>query len=113
MVTINEFMALDIRVGKIVEVQDHEGTRKPMYKLKVDLGTEIGVRSLVAGIKPWYTKEELMNRLIVMVVNLEPKIIAGAPSEGMLLAADNGSADNLIVSILEPDKDMPIGSRIH
>lgn len=113
MVTINDFMALDMRVGRIVEVQDHEGARKPMYRLKVDLGPEIGTRNLVAGIKPWYTKEELAGRLIVMIVNLEPKIIAGAPSEGMLLAADNGSADNLMVSILEPDKDMPLGSRIH
>ncbi len=108
MVTYNEFAALDIRVGKIIEVLDHEGARKPMYKLKVDLGAEIGIRNLVAGIKPWYAKEELLNRNIIMIVNLEPKIIAGAPSEGMLLAADDGER----AVLLAPDKDIAVGSKI-
>lgn len=108
MVTINEFAALDIRVAQIIEVNDLEAARKPMYKLKIDVGPEIGTRSLVAGIKPWYTKEELLNRKIIVIVNLEPKNIAGEVSEGMLMAADDGEK----AVLLQPDKDIQTGSRI-
>jgi methionine--tRNA ligase beta chain len=107
MVSIDELFALGLRVGKIIEVDDLETARKPMYKLKIDVG-EIGIRNVVAGIKPYYTKEELLGRSIIIVTNLEPKNIAGALSEGMVLAADDGTN----VSILEPDKELPPGSLI-
>jgi len=105
MSTINDFSALGLRVGKIVEIKDLETARKPMYVLKIDLG-EIGMREVVAGLKNYYSKEELLDSLVIVVTNLEPKNIAGAVSHGMLLAADDGSN----VSILRPDKDLPPGS---
>lgn len=107
MVSITEFSALDLRVGQIVEVDDIETARKPMYKLKVDLG-ELGMHTIVGGIKAFYTKEQLLGKKIVVVANLEPKSIAGVISEGMLLAA----GDEQLISLLLPDKDMKPGTKI-
>ncbi len=108
LVSIQEFSNIDIRVGRIVDVQDHEKARKPIYKMRVDLG-ELGVRDIAAGIKEVYTKEELLDRLVVVVANLEPKEIAGFMSQGMLLAAeDDGS-----ISLLKPDKDLAPGAKVH
>ncbi|MGC8687296.1 MAG: tRNA-binding protein [Candidatus Micrarchaeia archaeon] len=108
MVTIDEFKNIDLRVGKIIEVNDHEKARKPMYVLKVDLG-ELGVRTIVAGIKGFYSKEELLNTNIIVVANLDHKEVAGVVSEGMLLAAE----DSEHVVLLRPEKDIAPGSKIH
>lgn len=102
-------MNLDLRVGRIVDVQIHEKARGPMYKLKVNLGDEIGERTLIAGIRNVYTKEELMGKLIICVTNLDPKQIGGIESHGMLLAAE----DNSTISILTVDKAVREGSRVH
>lgn len=59
MVSIEEFKNVDIRIGKVLEVSDHERARNPMYILRVDFGSEIGERSIVAGIKGAYAREEL------------------------------------------------------
>ncbi|HIH50393.1 TPA: hypothetical protein HA291_02965 [Candidatus Micrarchaeota archaeon] len=96
-----------MRVGKIIEIEDLETARKPMYKMKVDLG-ELGVRNIVAGLKSFYPKEELLNSLVIVVANLEPKSIAGSISEGMILAVDDGT--NVVV--LRPDKEMAVGSKV-
>jgi len=109
MVSIDAFSDIDIRVGKIVDVQDHEKARKPMYKLTVDFGAEIGKRTIIAGIKSFYSKDELLNKKVICVVNLDPKMIAGVESQGMLLAA--GEIEK--VAVLVPDKDMDEGSKIH
>jgi len=106
MVTIEDFQKLDIRVGKIIEVGDAE-TRKPMYKLKIDFG-ELGTKQAIAGIKSYYEKEELLNKKFVFVVNLEPKKIGKILSECMILAATEGDR----VVILQPEKDIKIGSKI-
>lgn len=106
MATVDEFAQIDIRVGKIIEVNDVEA-RKPIYGLKVDLG-ELGIKNIAAGIKGRYTKEQLLGRKVVIVANLEPKNIAGFVSEGMILAAEDGA--NL--SLLQPDNDILQGSRV-
>ena len=108
MVSINEFAAFDIRVGRIVEVADLEGARKPLYRFKVDLG-ELGVKNIAAGIKDFYTLEQLLGRSVVVIANLDPKNIANFISEGMVLAAE--SPDGRVV-LLKPDADLPPGSRI-
>ncbi len=108
MVSINEFAAFDIRVGKILEVGDIEGARKPLYQLKVDLG-ELGIRTVAAGIKSFYTPEQLVGKSIIILANLDPKNIANVVSEGMLLAAE--SADGKVV-LLRPDEELPPGSKI-
>jgi len=105
MVTFEEFKKLDLRIGKIVEVEDLEGTKK-LYKLRVDLGQK--TVTLVAGLKEFYKKEDLLNKEIVVVANLEPATIRGVRSEGMLLAAvENGKP-----VILIPEKEVAPGTSV-
>jgi len=106
MITINDFSLIDIRVGKIIEVEDAE-TKKPMYKIKVDFGS-LGTKQAIAGIKPYYSKEELLDKKFVFVVNLEPKKIGNVLSECMILAATEGDK----VVVLQPEKDVEVGSKI-
>lgn len=105
MITFEEFKKLDLRIGKIIQVEDLEGAQK-LYKLRVDLGEkEI---TLVAGLKEFYKKEDLLNREIVVIANLQPATIRGVRSEGMLLAAlEDGKP-----IILIPEKEVTPGSSI-
>ncbi len=96
---------VDIRVGKIINVENHPDAEK-LYIVKVNLGNEI--RTLVAGLKNYYTPEELMNRVVLVLYNLEPAVLRGVKSEGMLLAADDGNT----VSLLTPVDDVPLGSKV-
>lgn len=109
MISIDYLKNMEMRVGKILEVRDHEGTKKPMYVLSVDFGKELGARTIVAGIKPFYTKEELLNKRVICVVNLEPREIAGIESNGMILAAECGDR----VALLVPDRELDEGSLVH
>lgn len=111
MISIQDFLKVKIRIGKVVEVKDHETARNPMYILKVDLG-DLGTKQSVAGIKPWYSKEEILNKKFPFVVNLEPKKIAGEPSECMILAATEMIEDKENVVVLQPEKDIGIGSKV-
>ena len=96
-----------MKVGKIVSVDDIPEARKPMYRLIVEFGD--GVRSqCVAGIKDRYTKDELLEKVVVAVVNLEPKSVAGVASECMLLAAFNENE----LSLLTPERHVPIGTKV-
>ncbi len=106
-VPFDAFAQLDIRVGKILEADDIPQARKPLYRLRVDFG-EMGTKQCVAGIKPYYSKEQLAGKLAVAVVNLEPRSIAGVMSECMLLA----SFTETELSLLTPDKEIPRGSRV-
>ena len=109
MVSIDEFKSIDLRIAKIIDVQVHDKARNPMYILRLDLGKELGERTIVAGIGDKYTKEELVGKKIVCVANLDPKQVAGVESNGMLLAAENGGA----LAILVPDREIEQGSRVH
>ena len=103
--TEDPFSKLDLRVAKIIDVKDHPNTDK-LYVIDVDIG-EVGKRKLVAGIKPWYKKDELLGKKIVVIINLKKAKIRGIESEGMLLAVDeNGKAVLLIASAKE-------GSRVY
>jgi methionine--tRNA ligase beta chain len=106
-ITLDDFLKSDMRIGRILEAEDVPGARKPMYKLRVDLG-DLGVRTIVAGIGAYYTKEELIDKRIAVVVNLKPRSIAGQMSHGMLLAAEDGD----IISVLSPDRGVKAGSAI-
>ncbi len=105
MISFDEFKKLDLRVGKILKAEQIEGTDK-LFRLEVDLGSE--TRQIVAGIALAYTPEELMGKEIPLVVNLEPRMLKGVESQGMLLAADDNGAPVL----LSPDKEVPPGSII-
>ncbi|UCC94691.1 MAG: hypothetical protein JSW40_07730 [Candidatus Omnitrophota bacterium] len=105
MITFEDFSKLDLKIGKIVEVEPHPQADK-LYLLKVDIGR--CVRQLVAGIKPFYSPQELKGKSIVVLVNLEPKNIRGYTSEGMLLAAQSKNS----VCIISPDREVELGSVI-
>ena len=106
-ISIEDFKKIELRVGKIIDVQDHPNADK-LYILKVDLGGEI--RQIVSGIKPWYKKEELLNKKIIIVYNLQPKVFRGVESQGMLLAAEDNNGN---ISLLTVDKDIKEGSIVH
>ena len=96
-----------MKVGRIASVEDIPGARKPIYKLMIDFG-EGQTKQCAAGIKDRYTREELMGKTVVAVVNLEPKSVAGVVSECMLLTAFNDSE----LSLLAPDRSVTLGTRI-
>lgn len=108
MISIEDFAKIEMRVGKIIDVTDAE-TRKPMYVLKIDFG-ELGIKQAIAGIKPYYTKEELLNKKFVFVVNLEPKKIANIMSECMILAASDENKEKVVV--LQPERDIEVGVKV-
>ncbi|HSV43008.1 MAG TPA: methionine--tRNA ligase subunit beta [Candidatus Bathyarchaeia archaeon] len=105
MVTIQDFAQLELIVAQIKEAQAHPDADK-LYILKIDTGS--GEKQLVAGIRKAYTPEELIGRKIVVINNLEPAVIRGQESQGMLLAAggENGPV------LLAPEKDVPVGAKI-
>jgi tRNA-binding protein len=106
-VSIDVFAQLDIRVGKIIEVDDIPQARKPLYRFRIDFGPS-GVKQCAGGIKAYYTKEQLLGKLVVAIVNLEPKSVAGVVSECMLLA----SFTETDLSLVTPDKEMPPGTKV-
>jgi len=106
-ITIDEFLKLKLVVGKVIDVQDHPNADR-LYILKVDLGNE--VRQIVSGIKQWYKREELLNKKIIIVYNLQPKSFRGVESQGMLLAAEDGNGN---LSLLTVDRDIKEGSLVH
>jgi tRNA-binding protein len=101
------FAQIDMRVGKILTVEDIPVARKPLYKLTIDFGV-LGVKQCAGGIKAYYTKEQLVGKQVVAVLNLEPKPIAGVMSECMMLASFTESE----LSLLRPDKEMPLGTKV-
>jgi len=105
MISIEEFKKLELKVAKIIEVKDHPYAEK-LYIIKVDTGKNI--KQLVAGIKKFYKPEELLNKLIVIVDNLQPAVIRGIESQGMLLAA----SDEKDISLIIPEKEVALGSSV-
>ncbi len=101
-----DFAKLDLRVGKIKEVEEIEGADK-LWKLKVDLSDEIGERTICAGIKQYYSKKELVDKKIVVIVNLAPRKMRGVESQGMLLASSDKEYEKVI--LVNPDKDSEVG----
>jgi methionyl-tRNA synthetase len=105
-ITFDDFAKLDLRVAEIKACEDVEGADK-LYKLTIDVGEE---RTIVAGIKQHYSREELIGKRIAVVANLEPRKVRGILSHGMLLAAS--TEDKTSVVVLTLDRGIPNGSRI-
>ena len=103
----DHFSKLSMMVGTIQSADEIPKADK-LYKLMVDMGPDIGIRQIVAGIKPSYEKESLINKQIIILVNLEPRKLRGVESQGMLLAASNeGKA-----VLLQPEFPVPNGTII-
>ena len=109
MIDFDDFMKVDIRVGRITSVEDFPEARKPAWKLRIDFGPEIGEKRSSAQIKN-YAREELEGRLVLGVVNFPPRQIGPVRSEVLVLGASDEDGN---VILLEPRSDVPLGSRIH
>ena len=106
-ITPDHFFAVDMRVGRIVEVEDFPEARKPAWKLTIDFGEEIGIKRSSAQIAN-YAREELEGRLVVAVVNFPPRQIGPVRSEVLVLGAMRGET----VILLEPRDGAEPGDRI-
>ena len=106
MVSFQEFKQLELKVGTVLAVEDHPNANKLMI-VRVDLG-EGQHRTLVAGLKEYYSYDELKGKQVIVVANLEPAVLRGVQSDGMLLAAQDGTK----VVILTPEKPVAPGSPV-
>lgn len=104
-----DFEKIDIRSGTIIEVDDFPKAKKPAYRLLIDFGPELGLRKSSAQITTHYTKEDLLNRGILAVVNFPPKQIADFFSECLVLGVYDENKD---VILLKPDKPVINGQRV-
>jgi tRNA-binding protein len=109
MIEFDDFLKVDMRVGRVIEVADFPEARKPAWKLTIDFGAELGIKKSSAQVTN-YTREELEGRLIVAVVNFPPRQIGPVRSEVLCLGASDEEGR---VILLAPDSDVPLGARIH
>jgi len=108
MAEMDDFLKIEMRVGRILTADDFPEARNPSYKLTVDLGPH-GLRRSSAAIRPWYAKADLVGRLVVCVTNFPPRRIATFDSEVLTLGAVDESKR---VTLLEPDAECELGARI-
>jgi tRNA-binding protein len=107
-IDVGQFQAVDMRVGRVVSVEEFPEARVPAWKLHIDFGPELGIKRSSAQITH-YPREQLEGSLVVGVVNLAPRVIARFKSEVLVLGALD---EDLGVVLLRPDKDAAVGSRI-
>ena len=108
-VDFSDWEKLELRVAEIKNVEEIEGADK-LYKITLDVGSEIGERTVCAGIRKYYSKDELIGKKIILFVNLAPRKLRGIESQGMMLAAVN--EDESKVVLISPEKDVEVGSRV-
>src|SRR3989344_2045213 len=106
MATIDDFGKIDVKVGKVVKVEDFPEAKKPAYKLTIDFGEEIGVKKSSARLVELYLKEELVGKLVLGVVNLEPRQIGPFMSEVLTLGLPNDEHQCILIT---PDKAAKLG----
>jgi tRNA-binding protein len=108
-IAFEDFLRIDVRVGKIVDVRPFPAARKPAYQLEIDFGDEIGRRRSSAQLTARYTPEELLGRQVLAVVNFPPRQIATFFSEVLVLGVPD--ADGNVV-LVRPDAEVPLGGRL-
>lgn len=108
-IAYDDFVKVDIRVGKIVEVQDFPEARKPAYKLTIDFGVEIGTKRSSVQIVQNYKKDELVGKLVIGVVNFPMKQIGPFLSECLTLGVPDDKGN---VVLLAPDTKVPVGGKM-
>ena len=108
-IVFDDFLKVDVRVGRIVRVEDFPKARKPAYKLWVDFGPALGERKTSAQVTEHYEKDELLGRQVVAVVNFPPKQVADFMSEVLVLGVPDAAGN---VVLLHPDQEVPLGGRL-
>lgn len=110
MASIEDFQKLDIRVGKIVEVENFPEARKPSYKLKIDLGEEIGIKNSCAQLPQNYKREDLIGKQVLCVVNFPARQIGPAVSKVLTLGLPDDKHECILII---PDKNVPLGGKLY
>jgi len=105
---VDDFLALDLRVGTVLSAEVLKGARKPALALTIDFGP-LGVKSSTAQITDLYTPSELVGLQVVALVNVPPRRVAGLSSEVLVLAVDNGRTEQVL---LIPERPAPDGSKV-
>jgi tRNA-binding protein len=109
MIEFDDFLKVDMRVGRVLALEEFPEARKPAWKLTIDFGPEVGIKRSSAQITN-YAREELEGRLVVAVVNFPPRQIGPMQSEVLCLGASDEEGR---IILLAPDVDVPLGARIH
>lgn len=109
-ISFDDFLKVDVRVGRVVEAEEFPEARKPAYKMKIDFGPEIGIKKTSAQITKHYTPETLVGKLVMAVVNFPPRQIGPVMSEVLTLGVPDEEGE---VVLLTPDKNVPIGGRLY
>ena len=107
-IAIEDFKKVEMRVGRVIDVQDFPEARNPSYKLRIDFGP-MGRRASSAAVQPWYRKDELLGRLVVAVTNFPPRQIGPFISEVLCLGAVE--SDGRVI-LLRPTEEAELGARI-
>lgn len=110
MITYDDFMKVDIRVGRILAVEEFPEAHKPAFKMTIDFGSEVGVKRSSAQITANYRKEDLIGKQVIAVVNFPPKQIGPFVSEVLVLGL---SDDQKRIVLVAPDSPVPNGQKLH
>ncbi len=109
MITIEEWDAVDIRVGEVIAAEPNATAHKPAFVLTIDFGPELGTRTSSAQLTVHYTPETLRGRRVLAVVNFPPRRVAGVKSEVLVLGVPD---ENGAVVLVAPDRETPLGGRL-
>lgn len=107
---IADFLRLDIRVGRIVSAEEFPEARRPAYRLRVDFGPALGERRSSAQLVANYRPEDLLGRLVLAVVNLPPRRIAGFASEALVLGVPDAAGEVVLLAV---EREAPLGGRVY
>lgn len=110
MATIEDFEKLDIRVGKIIKVEDFPEAKKPLYKITIDFGQEIGIKKSAVGATHLYQKSDLEGKIILCIVNFPPRQIGPFTSEALTLGVSD--EENRCI-LIKPDIDVFLGAKLY
>ena len=108
-IAYGEFEKVDIRVGTIVEAEDFPGARKPLYRLRIDFGSELGHRQSAAGLPGRYDLDDLVGRQVIAVLNMGVRNIAGFESQCLTLGLPDEEGETIL---LAPTRPVPNGGRL-
>lgn len=105
----HEFEKVEIRVGTIIDAEDFPGARKPLYRLRIDFGPDIGIRQSAAGLTARYDVEALVGRQVIAALNLGVRNIAGFESQCLTLGLPDADGETVLLS---PTRPVPDGGRL-